>query len=391
MTFTVLVNAGPWLNVPPKGYGGLENVVATLVPELRSRGVRVVLATAAGSTLAADETLATFDQPRFADLTKPYNTVAGVAHAHMAQVLARLRAGDIDLVHDHLEVVGPALLAALRAGAARDSAPPALHTLHWDPERARPFYESFDGHGGVWFNAVSQAQLDRAPTRLRNQALAAVPLSAPVPLEPPLPMARREPYVLALGRITALKGQDVAARVCRRAGVPLVLAGPVASATTADELATGLADGSLANNRDVDYWCDEVAPLVDGRSVRWVGAVGGEAKAGLLARARALVLPIQWEEPGATVVAEALAAGTPVVATPRGCLPSLVEQDVTGRLAADEDGLVAALGDLDRLDPERCRHTALERFSPARMAERYLSLYDEVMRRAGGGRRPPSG
>ncbi len=391
MTFTVLVNAGPWLNVPPQGYGGLENVVATLVPELRRRGVRVVLATVAGSTLAADETLVTFAQPRFADLTRPYNTVAGIAHAHMAQVVARLRTGDIDLVHDHLEVVGPALLAALRAGAPGDTAPPALHTLHWDPERARPFYESFDGGGGVWFNAVSQAQLDRAPARLRSQALGAVPLSAPVPADPPLPMTGREPYVLLLGRITALKGQDVAARVCRRAGVPLVLAGPVASATTAEELATGLADGSLVGNRDVDYWCDEVAPLVDDRAVRWVGAVGGAAKADLLARARALILPIQWEEPGATVVAEAFAVGTPVVGTPRGCLPSLVEPGATGRLAADEDGLVAALRDLDSLDPERCRRTALERFSPARMAEQYLSLYDEVLRRAGGGRRPPSG
>ena len=35
----VLMNAGPWLPVPPHGYGGIENVVATLVPELRRLGV----------------------------------------------------------------------------------------------------------------------------------------------------------------------------------------------------------------------------------------------------------------------------------------------------------------------------------------------------------------
>jgi hypothetical protein len=39
MTLTVLINAGPWLPVPPPDYGGIENVLATLIPELRSRGV----------------------------------------------------------------------------------------------------------------------------------------------------------------------------------------------------------------------------------------------------------------------------------------------------------------------------------------------------------------
>lgn len=51
----VLINAGPWLPVPPDGYGGIENVVATLVPELRRRGVYVVLATVGDSALPVDE------------------------------------------------------------------------------------------------------------------------------------------------------------------------------------------------------------------------------------------------------------------------------------------------------------------------------------------------
>jgi len=54
MSLTVLMNAGPWLPVPPTGYGGIEAVVATLVPELRKSGVSVVLATVGPSELAAD-------------------------------------------------------------------------------------------------------------------------------------------------------------------------------------------------------------------------------------------------------------------------------------------------------------------------------------------------
>jgi glycosyltransferase involved in cell wall biosynthesis len=384
MTLTVLVNAGPWLSVPPHGYGGLENVVATLVPELRRRGIRIVLATIGESRLAVDEMLTTFPEARFADLTRPYNTVAAVAHAHMALVIERLRAGDIDLVHDNLEVVGPAMLAALP-----HDLPPALHTLHWDPARAYDFYTVYDGRGRVFVNAVSDAQLSRAPAQLQAQALSSVPLAAPIPDTPPLPMDAREPYVLVLGRISPLKGQHLAVHACHKAGVPLILAGPVATARTPDELSTGLSDGTLSRNTDLTYWLDGVAPYVDGKHVRWIGAVGGDEKQQLLAEARALLMPVQWEEPGATVVAEAFAVGTPVVGTARGCLPSLIDDGVTGRLVSAVDPvetaaqLAAALDEVPKLDPEACRRTAQERLSPARMADNYLRHYHEVLRRTG--------
>lgn len=70
---TVLMNAGPWLAVPPLGYGGIENVLATLIPALRRRGVRVVLATVGESTEPVDEQIAVFDRGQFPHLQRPYN------------------------------------------------------------------------------------------------------------------------------------------------------------------------------------------------------------------------------------------------------------------------------------------------------------------------------
>jgi len=103
MIRTVLVNAGPWLPVPPCGYGGIENVIATLVPELRRLGVRVVLATVGASTLPADERLAIFPDGQFAALQRPYNQVSGIAHAHLHAVVRALRSrDDIEVVHDHV-------------------------------------------------------------------------------------------------------------------------------------------------------------------------------------------------------------------------------------------------------------------------------------------------
>ncbi|MGI5215170.1 glycosyltransferase [Plantactinospora sp. CA-290183] len=128
MSLTVLMNAGPWLPVPPKGYGGIENIVATLVPELRRLGVRVVLATVGTSELPVDERLSVFAEGQFAALQRPYNQVCGISQAHLNGVVRALRArDDIDLVHDHVEAAGLATLAALGPDA-----PPALHTLHWD-------------------------------------------------------------------------------------------------------------------------------------------------------------------------------------------------------------------------------------------------------------------
>ena len=370
----VLVNAGPWLPVPPDGYGGIETVVATLVPELRRAGAHVTLATVGPSTLAADEHLRVLEEPAFRSIAMPYNRVSGIAHAHMQGVVdALLRDGDRwDVVHDHLEVVGPSVL-----GAMGRAAPPTLQTLHWDLRKHPEFYGRFDGRGRVRFAAVSASQLERAPGNLRAQAIGVVPLAAPPALEVEV---QRGEHVLVLARITADKGQDVAARVCRRAGVPLVLAGPVAGIGDPEELDRRLADGdeALRGHPDVRYYLEQVRPLVDGTSVRWVGGVAGGEKERLLRSARALLTPIRWAEPGATGVVEALSRGVPVVGTPLGVLPSLVEHGRTGFLAAGEDELVGHLLELDAIDPDACRERA-EEWTPAGMARRYLDLYARLL------------
>src|SRR6188472_1349826 len=176
MTRTVLINAGPWLTVPPVGYGGIENIIATLIPQLRRRGVRVVLATVGRSTIDVDEQIHVFDEPQFAHLTEPYNDVVGVAAAHLQRVAAELRRrSDIDLVHDHMEVLGPSMLVGM--GTCR---PAVLHTLHWDLTKHRAFYSGFGHHDCFHLNGVSAAQLRLAPEGLRCHSLGHVYLATPL-------------------------------------------------------------------------------------------------------------------------------------------------------------------------------------------------------------------
>lgn len=373
MSITVLMNAGTWLSVPPPGYGGIENVIATLVPELRRLGVRVVLASVEISTLPVDELVSVFPDGQFSQLQRPYNQVCGVAQAHLGGVVQALRSrDDIDLVHDHVEAVGLATLAAMGPDA-----PPALHTLHWDLAKHPALYGNLDGGDRVRVNGVSASQLARAPEALRAHSVGHVHLATPLAVDADRrPVPEKGDYALILGRINPGKGQDLGARLARRVGVPLVLAGPVGPYHRPEDLAA--AGDEARQNPDARFFLDEVAPHVDGDLVRWVGTVAGQARDDLLAGARATLFPLRWEEPGGTAVVESLALGTPVVATARGCLPELIEHGRTGLLTTDEEELGELLLAASLLEPGECRREAATRFTPAVMAQAYLRLYDRV-------------
>jgi glycosyltransferase involved in cell wall biosynthesis len=368
----VLMNAGPWLSVPPDGYGGIENIVATLVPPLRELGVEVVLASVGTSTLDVDELVSVFPSPQFPQLQRPYNQVNGVVPAHQHAVVRAVRErGDIDLVHDHVEAAGLATLAALGPDD-----PPVLHTLHWDLHKHPELYGTFDGGGRVWVNGVSADQVSRAPEALRAHAIGHVHLATPLADG----ADRRRPpdkgdHVVILGRITPGKGQDLGVRLAHRYGFDLVLAGPVGPYHSP----SSLAGVERSDNPDVAYFREQVEPYVDGRRVRWLGTVRPPARDDLVASARAVLAPLRWSEPGGTFVVEALALGTPVVGLSMGCLPELVDHGRTGFLTSDADELPDLLDAATKLDPAECMREAATRFTPALMAARYLELYRQVL------------
>src|SRR5918995_3676763 len=266
-------------------------------------------------------------------------------------------------------------------GPTGGAAPPVLQTLHWDLRKHPEFYGTFDGKGRVFFNGVSNAQLSTAPANLRRQSLGAVHLG--VDLAAHRFRADKGEDFLVLGRLTPFKGQDVAARICKELGMPLVMAGPVAGVATPRELCHALEDPAspLHGYGDVRHYLDAVRPFEDGDRIRWVGTVGGAGKDELVGRARAVLMPISWEEPGATAALEALACGTPVIATRRGALPEIIEHGRNGFLADDESQFAQLMLRAGEIDPAACRRSVEERFSSGVMAEGYLRLYREVCSR----------
>ena len=173
---------------------------------------------------------------------------------------------------------------------------------------------------------------------------------------------QKVPFLLCLARICPDKGQHVAIEVARRTGMRLVLAGKVEATPQATE-----------------YFKRQVEPLIDGVRVLHFDNVVGDEKARLLARAYALLAPLQWDEPFGLSLVEAMASGTPVIAIGRGAAPELVTEGATGFLVNDVDEMVRAVSQVAVLKPSACAAATRARFSPSVMASSYRHLYDKVL------------
>ena len=110
------------------------------------------------------------------------------------------------------------------------------------------------------------------------------------------------------------------------------------------------------------------------RYVKYVGKVGGEKKAGLLAGASCLWMPALWDEPFGITLIEALVSGTPVLGTRRGALPEVISPDV-GAMGDSVEELIALRPRLSGIDPVACRARVERYFTHHRMAEGYLRMF----------------
>jgi glycosyltransferase involved in cell wall biosynthesis len=166
-------------------------------------------------------------------------------------------------------------------------------------------------------------------------------------------------YLLFLGRMIQDKGPAQAVEIARAADMPLVLAGPA--------------------ERGFD---ENVAPLVDGQQITYVGRVDQAERDRLLAGAAALVYPLLYPEPFGLVVIEAMACGTPVIATALGAVPELVEPGITGYLAGSWEELSELVPQALALDRAAVRRRAVERFDYRHMVDLHEQLYQRVVGQA---------
>jgi glycosyltransferase involved in cell wall biosynthesis len=333
----------PWYPVPPAGYGGIELVAFNLARELKRRGHHVTVIGQEGSHGPFE--VAALAPPEWtADLGTRDHIPREDLFLHRAHEFIRERS--FDIVHDHSGFTG-ILLTALLAH------PGAVATLHGDLSVAEcDFLAAVDRN--VRLVGISRSQQAQCPdvewSGMVHNAIDPSEYHAVVRAED------KANYVVQLARINPSKAQHLAIEFARRVGVPLVLAGKVDPGAE-------------------EYFDTEIRPHI-GNGVEWRENVVGSDKARLLAHARAMIFPIQWEEPFGLAMIEAMVSGTPVLATPRGAAVEIVEPGVTGWLADDLDGLVDAYGRLGEIDLQKCVDVTAERFGPEQMGDGYLSVYE---------------
>jgi glycosyltransferase involved in cell wall biosynthesis len=97
-----------------------------------------------------------------------------------------------------------------------------------------------------------------------------------------------------------------------------------------------------------------------------------------IGRAKGFLFPTQAEEAFGLAVAEAMAAGTPVLAYSRGSMPELVKDGESGYLISTEEEMIQAMHRIESLDRRRCRQWVQENFSVEQMVDGYERLYRRI-------------
>lgn len=239
------------------------------------------------------------------------------------------------------------------------------HGLGPHPDAPRAYERC---NGVVRFVAISHAQVREYPT-IQHAGVVYNSLHPdefrpqPEPVDCVLERADRPRrleagYALFVGRMNREKGADQAIAMARAAGIRLVMAGPLAQ-----------------REWDPDFYDLELRPEIDGDRVIYLGELGPADLDRAYRGASCLLFPIQWEEPFGLVVVEAMARGVPVIATPRGAMPELIEPGISGYLVTSvEEGATRAQDAIAHVDRLACAARARARFSWEVTGHDYLDL-----------------
>ena len=324
--------------VPPRHYGPWERVVSLLTEGLVERGLEITLFATADSLTRA----------RLAAVCpRPYSEDPDLDPKvweclHIAAVFER--AAEFDLIHNHFDFL-PLSYSGLVST-------PLLTTIHgFSSERILPVYQKYNGT--AYYVAISQADrhpgLEYVATIHHGIDLNEFTL-------------RSEPgdYLLFFGRIHPDKGAAEAIEVARRLGRRLIMAGII---------------------HDQDYFDRQVAPHLDGTQIRYIGSVGPQERDELLGGAYALLHLINFAEPFGLSMIEAMACGTPVIARPLGAIPEIVRHEETGFIVNSIEEATAAVEAVSQLDRQYIHRYVAQNFSRERMADDYIRVYQEIVRR----------
>lgn len=347
----IALTADPELPVPPKLYGGIERVVDMLARSLAARGHEVTLFANADSSCPVRRI--------------GWPGASSKSHADTIRNAVTLTKhvvnGRFDVVHSFSRIAYLLPLLPLRL--------PKLMSYQREISPRTTGLASMLARGTLEFSALSRQMIDATPLPGRWRL---VPNGVPLSNYDFRPTVEPDAPLVFLGRIEEIKGPHLAIEVARRAGRRLIIAGNVP-------------------DEHRDWFARNVAPSIDGEHVRYVGPVNDAQKNELLGVALAFLMPILWEEPFGIVMAEAMACGAPVVGFRRGAVPEVIENGVTGFVVDTVEEMAAAVGRINELSRAAARERVERLYSDRAVADGYLEVYEDMIRRIRPGREDATG
>jgi len=327
--------------VPPKLYGGTERVIHYLTEELITLGHETTLF-ASGDSITKGKLVSVI--PESLRLQKRKKDPM-VYHILMLEKVFQM-AETFDIIHYHIDF--------FHFPYSKRSKTKHLTTLHGrlDLPDLIVLYREFDQIPVV---SISKAQRSFLPW---IHWVGTVYHGIPVDLYPFYP--EKGNYLAFVGRISPEKGIERAIEIAKRVGMDLKIAAKV------DEV-------------DKQYFLEVVLPLFKKAPVEFIGEIGEEEKKVFLANAYALLFPVNWPEPFGLVMIEAMACGTPVIGWRNGSVPEIVVDGQTGYIIHSVDEGVKKIMDIDRIDRKECRKHVLNHFTARKMAQSYLSIYNNLL------------
>lgn len=331
----------PGIPVPPKGYGGHERLVHMFAVQYQKMGHQVDLLVSPGSEIK-NCTVYSFGKLGFPP--KKWDATMAVAEAW---AFLRRRRNYYDLIHNFGRLVY--LLPVLNHPVKK------IMTYGREISRRNIGLISKLSNRNLIFTGCSADLVSRGNIAGSWQAVynaiefSKYTLNGSVFADAPL---------MFLGRLEQIKGCHTAIRVAKRTKNKLIIAGNISSLP--EELA---------------YFKKEIEPHIDGKQIQYVGQVDDQQKNHYLRQAKALLFPIEWNEPFGMVMTEAMACGTPVLGFRKGSVPEVIDEGITGFIVNNEEEMAHALVRVESLNRKDVRIQAEKRFDVNVVAKDYLDLF----------------
>jgi glycosyltransferase involved in cell wall biosynthesis len=364
------------------GYGPIETVIYNIDKGLYNLGHRSIVACSGDSKVTGEQFMTvkrSFSEYWGEDTPEKRRSM----RLHLFKALERAGKGNIDIIHLH----DAAMVECIYKGIFK-SPVPIVMTLHIPAQDKGPFKQwskALTHSSEVYFVPISEYQKrqHRGLVNTKNVVHHGIDVeNYPFKNEPD-----KESYLFTIGRITEVKGQDIAIEVARKTGSKLIIAGNVQNKAKDRKFfeklkkSIDLCVDAGKYSADNDYYEKVMKPLLDcDKQIIYIGEISKEQNKLWYRHARATLFPIQWGEPFGLVMIESMACGTPILAFRKGSVPEIVIDGKTGFVVDSISRMIEAVKHINSIDPYVCRKHVQDNFSVISMTQKYIKLYQLIVK-----------